>query len=248
MSVLKTSPRSPQPLYVQIKETLKKQILDGHYVPHERLPSENELMQLFGVSRITVRQALRDLYNEKLVFSAQGKGTFVSKPKAVQDMQHLQGFGEAMHAKGYDTSARLIGVREIRANREIQEQLQLHSGQDVVEIRRVRYLNREPVSVDTSYFPAEIGRKLLGRDLSVDIFPLLENQLGLDLGHAEVRLEARAADADTAHLLGIETGAPVMWVTRLTYTRGGEPLDYEYLAFKSESYQYRFIIDRKKEI
>lgn len=247
MTAIRPSAKSPQPLYVQIKEALKKQILDGHYAPHERLPSENELMQLFSVSRITVRQALRDLYNEKLVFSAQGKGTFVSKPKAVQDIQHLQGFGEAMHSKGYATSARVISAREVRPNRDIQTQLQIPSGQDVFEIKRVRHLNHEAVSVDTSYFPLEIGRRLQGRDLSQDIFPLLENQLGIALGHADVRLEARAASTETADLLNIAEGSPLMWVTRLTHTADGMPLDYEYLQFKGEAYQYHFTINRKKE-
>ena len=77
-----------QPLYVHIKETLKKQILGGEYAPHERMPSESDLMKKFSVSRITVRQALRDLHAEGLIFSSQGKGTFASKPKAMQDVQH----------------------------------------------------------------------------------------------------------------------------------------------------------------
>ena len=247
MTALDKSHKSPQPLYVQIKEALKRQILDGQYQPHERLPSENELMRKFGVSRITVRQALRDLYNEKLVFSAQGKGTFVSKPKAVQDIQHLQGFAEAMHAKGYDISARVLSVREVRPKREIQDNLRISGGHDVLEIKRVRYLNREPMSIDTSYFSLNVGRKLLNRDLSLDIFPMLENQLGIELGHADITLEARAASAESANFLGIDTGSPIMWVTRLTHTRNGEPLDFEYLQFKGESYQYHFTIDRKKE-
>ncbi len=83
--------QSPLPLYVQIRDTLRRKILEGDYAVHERLPSENELMTAFGVSRITIRQALRDLHNEGLVFSAQGKGTYVSKPKAVQNVQRLQG-------------------------------------------------------------------------------------------------------------------------------------------------------------
>ena len=80
---------SVQPLYVQIKDVIKQRILDGDYDVHERLPSESEMMKVFGVSRITVRQALRDLHTEGLVFSVQGKGTFVSRPKVVQDIQRL---------------------------------------------------------------------------------------------------------------------------------------------------------------
>ncbi|MBA4264113.1 MAG: hypothetical protein C0453_03445, partial [Comamonadaceae bacterium] len=82
---------SPTPLYEQIKAILRSRVLDGTYKPHEQLPSESEMMSAFSVSRITVRQALNDLQNEGLVFRIHGKGTFVSKPKAFQDLGRLQG-------------------------------------------------------------------------------------------------------------------------------------------------------------
>jgi GntR family transcriptional regulator len=109
---------------------------------------------------------------------------------------------------------------------------------------RVRYLNREPVSVDTSFFPIAIGEKLFARDLSGDIFPLLENELRLSLGKADISLEARSADAETAKLLAIEVGGPIMWVQRLTHDADGTPVDYEYLAFRGDAYKYRFQIER----
>lgn len=247
MNATRNQSTSPQPLYVQIKESLKRQILDGEYGPHERLPSENALMNTFGVSRITVRQALRDLLAEGLVFSAQGKGTFVSKPKAVQDIHRLEGFNEAMASKGYETSARLISLRETRPPRDVQEALKLPRGADVIEVKRVRYLNREPVSVDTSFFPLAVGRRLFGRDLSGDIFPMLENQLGIPLGAADIRLEARPAEEAVAALLHIEPGNPIMWVTRLTHSETGEPIDFEYLAFRGDAYQYHFKIERQQQ-
>lgn len=235
---------SHQPLYLQIKETLKKQILAGEYAPHERMPSESDLMKMFGVSRITVRQALRDLHTEGLIFSSQGKGTFASKPKAMQDVQHLEGFDEAMKPKGYETSARLVSIREVSANKDIQERLALDARERVVEVIRVRYLNREPVSVDRSYFPMTIGQSLFSRDLSVDIFPILENQLNITLGRADISLEARPADAEVARFLKLEPGSPVMWVERLTRDGNDNPIDFEYLAFRGDSYKYRFQIAR----
>lgn len=238
------STMSPQPLYLQIKDTLKQRILEGIYAPHERLPSESELMALFKVSRITVRQALRDLHNEGLIFTSQGKGTFASKPKAVQDVHKLEGFGEAMAAKGYDISTRLIGIREVLPPKDVQEKLQLKSKERVVEVTRVRHLNREPISVDTSYFPLDIGSRLFGKDLTVDIFPMLENQLGVMLGGADISLEARPADSEIANLLSLEVGNPVMWVERLTHDTNGRPIDYEYLAFRGDSYKYHFKVER----
>lgn len=236
-----------KPLYLQIKETLKKQILSGEYGPYQRIPSEAELMAHFGVSRITVRQALRDLHSEGLIFSAQGKGTFASKPKAAQDVQHLEGLGEAMSAQGYETTARLVSIRETTPSKDVQEKLNITARDGVVEVVRIRYLNREPISLDTSYFPTVIGKKLFARDLEGDIFPMLENEFRIPLGRAEITLEARPADAATAKLLEIEAGAPVMWVQRLTRDRHDHPIDYEYLAFRGDSYKYRFQIERRQQ-
>lgn len=244
MAISKGEKISHQPLYIQIKDTLKQQILGGEYAPYERMPSESELMSTFSVSRITVRQALRDLHSEGLIFTAQGKGTFASKPKATQEVHYLEGFAEAMNPKGYETSAKVLGIREITPNKDVQERLDIQGKDGVIEVVRVRYLNREPVSVDTSYFPVEIGQRLFSKDLSGDIFPLLENELKTPLGLAEISLEARQVDSDTAKLLNMEPGNPIMWVQRLTRDIHGKPVDYEYLAFKGDSYKYHFQVER----
>ncbi|MFT7128639.1 MAG: GntR family transcriptional regulator [Gammaproteobacteria bacterium] len=234
------------PLYVQIKETLKRKILAGEYAPSQRMPSESELMKTFSVSRITVRQALRHLHGEGLIFTSQGKGTFASKPKAMQDIRHLEGFAEAMTPKGYATSARLLSIREISPSKDVQNKLDLVFKENVVEVVRVRYLNLDPVSVDRSYFPTSIGNNLFSKDLSGDIFPMLENELNVSLGRAEISLEARPADSEVSELLGMETGSPIMWVQRLTRDIHDTPIDYEYLAFRGDSYKYRFQIERDR--
>lgn len=235
---------SMQPLYMQIKEAIKQRILDGDYGAHERLPSESDLMKIFGVSRITVRQALRDLHSEGMVFSVQGKGTFVSKPKAVQDVQRLQGFGEAMAPKGYETSARVVSVNETRADQEVAEALNISRNRKVIELKRIRFLNREPISVDHSFFPFEIGQKLLGRDLTQDVFPMLENEFGIVLEHADLQIEATSASAEQSANLNIETGAPVLKIKRLVFNQGGEPVDFEYLFYRGDAFQYQLRVDR----
>jgi GntR family transcriptional regulator len=242
---VKLTPGSVQPLYVQIKDALKERILAGDYAPHERLASESELMKMFGVSRITVRQALSALHGEGLVFSVQGKGSFVSKPKAVQDVQRLEGFGEAMASQGYETATKVLKIGERRAPRAVASALRLTEDPTVVEIKRLRYLNREPVSLDHSFFPATVGRRLVGRELDRDIFPMLENELGILLGHAELRIEAAPADDDLAELLNQEPGSPLLRITRLVLTETGEPVDFEYLSYRGDAYQYQLRVDRR---
>lgn len=243
---MKDNAMAHQPLYLQIKDTLKRQILEGTYAPYQRMPSESELMAKFGVSRITVRQALRDLHREGLIFTTQGKGTFASKPKAMQDVQHLEGFEEAMNSKGYETSAQLVSIKEITPNKDVQDKLNIQARDGVVEVIRVRYLNREPVSVDTSFFPMAIGQQLFSKDLGRDIFPLLENELSINLGRADISLEARPADANIAKLLQMDIGEPIMWVQRLTLDIQNNPVDYEYLAFRGDSYKYHFHVERER--
>jgi GntR family transcriptional regulator len=238
---------SPQPLYLQIKEVLKQRILDGVYLPLQKLASENELMVAFGVSRITVRQALRDLHNEGLVFSAQGKGTFVSKPKATQSLESLQGFEESMLAAGFAASSKLLAAVPRRPSKEVAAALALGRKDEVVEIKRLRYLNREPVSIDVSYFPADIGARLIGRDLARDLFPMLENELGVRLGHADVRVGASAPDAEAQKLLRLGAADPILKVERLTHDVSGRPVDFEYLLIRGDAYQYQFRIHRRRD-
>lgn len=236
---------SAQPLYLQIKNMLAQRILDGDYAPHERLPSESELMKVFGVSRITVRQALRDLHADGLVFSVQGKGTFVAKPKAIQDVQRLQGFGESMVPQGYEASTRVLSLQENRPSQEVANALGIKQSDTVVEIKRVRFRNREPISIDHSFYPIEIGRRLAGRDLTQDIFPLLENEFNIVLDHADLRIEATLADDEQAGSLNCDVGAPVLLIRRLVLDQQGNRVAFEFLSHRGDAFQYHLRADRR---
>lgn len=235
---------STQPLYLQIKTALAGRIMDGDYQPHERLPSESELMKVFGVSRITVRQALRDLHREGLVFSVQGKGTFVAKPKAVQSVQRLQGFGESMMPQGYETSTRVIDLREARPPQDVAEALGIKRSDAVTELKRVRHLNSEPISIDHSFYPQHIGARLVGEDLTQDVFPLLENRLGIQLSHAELHIEAVNAGEAEARLLRCEAGEPVLSIRRAVFDGAGNRVAFEILSYRGESFQYHLTVWR----
>lgn len=234
-----------QPLYVQIKDRLRGQILDGTYQPHQQLPSEAEMIASFNVSRITVRQALGDLEAEGLIFRLHGKGTFVSKPKAFQDLGRLQGFGEAMRQKGYETFAQVIGMRNIVPSPQVRERLQLGKRAHVTELQRVRFLNREPISLDVSYLPATLGQRLARHDLATrDVFAILENDLGLQLGHADLQIGAALADAALASHLKVAEGSSVLCIERTTHGADGTPIDYENLFYRGDAFQYRVRVDR----
>jgi GntR family transcriptional regulator len=233
------------PLYTQIKDTLRAGILDGRYAPHSRMPSESELQTMFDVSRITIRQALNDLQKEGLIFKVHGKGSFVSQPKAFQNVTSLQGFAEAMSRSGHEIINRVVQFRFIPAPADIAARLALPARTVVTEIQRVRLLNRSPVSYEVTYLPEALGRQLERADLVTrDIFLILENDCAMPLGSADLAIDAVAAKAGIARALGIEKGAPLLRIERLTHDAEGQPIDFEYLYFRGDTFQYRLRIDR----
>jgi GntR family transcriptional regulator len=240
-------PSSPIPLYQQIKAALRSGILDGQYPPHSRMPSESELQSMFEVSRITIRQALGDLQKEGLIFKVHGKGSFVSQPKAVQNVTSLQGFAEAMSGEGHEIVNRVRSFDFVPATAEVAAKLGLDLGATVAEIHRVRLLNREPTAYEVTFLPESLGKKLLRADLVTrDIFLILENDCGVTLGSADLGITAICARPPVSRLLEIKREAPVLRVERLTRDSNDRPIDFEYLYFKGDAFQYRLRVDRKR--
>lgn len=230
---------SPVPLYSQIRELLRGRILDGTYRGDQQMPSENDMVKAFGVSRITVRQALNDLQKEGLIFKIHGKGTFVSRQKAVQNLMRLEGFGEAMSARGHETHSRVLGHRVMRPGRQVAERLGLAESADVMEIRRVRYLDSEPLSLDVTYVPVDLGRRLVKEDLARrDVFAILEGDYGYRLERAELRIDATLADHALCTALAVPEGSPVLRIERLTLASPDQPIDFEYLYYRGDAFQY----------
>jgi len=236
---------STLPMHAQIRETIRHRVLDGSYAPHSQMPSESRMMAAFGVSRITIRQALGDLQKEGLIFKVAGKGSFVAKPKAFQNLSRLQGFGEAMGPSGYETFNQVLSTRAVPASEHVAERLRLAPAAPVFEIQRLRYLNREPISVDVSYFPLALGERLVQEDLATrDIFVILENDLGHALTHADVQIDAISADEQLARQLRTAESAPLLRIERLTHA-GEQPIDFEYLYYRGDAFQYRLRVERK---
>jgi GntR family transcriptional regulator len=247
MSLISIKSDTAVPLYAQLKHVLRERILNGTYKVHQQLPSESDISADFEVSRITVRQALSDLQNEGLIFKIPGKGTYVSKPKAFQQLTQLEGFAEAMSPMGYEIYNKVISHKLIPAPPLIAEKLDLEVDQPITEIKRVRFLNREPISLEITYLPEEIGERLRKADLaSRDIFIVMENDYGITLGHADLQIDALLADQPMAGLLCIPDGTAILRLERLTHTAEGEPLDFEYLYFRGDAFQYRLRIARQQ--
>jgi GntR family transcriptional regulator len=233
------------PLHARISETLRAGIRDGTFRPNDRLPSEKELMASHGVSRITVRHALGELEKEAAIYRIAGKGSYVAKPAPVQDLTRLLGFGEAMSRLGYQTLNQLVGINTLPAPNDIASQLGVPGGTPVSEIRRVRCVDQEPVSLDVTYVTAALGERLAKEDLITrDIFVILESDYGIALGHADLSISTIAARPPLTEHLKVESGSPILHLERLTHTREGTPLEFDRIYYRGDSFSYRLRIAR----
>lgn len=228
-------PQSAIPLYFQIERDLSSRIAAGTLMPGSRIPTEEELIREYGVSRTTVRRAIQELERRGLIEIRRGRGTFVRGAKLAQELTALTGFVEDMVALGLEPSARVLGKGPVPATEEVARQLRVPIGAEVMRIRRVRLGDGVPISLDETYLPLELGRKVAGDDLEVyPIFSLLEEKYGTPLLEADYRIEAVPASPEVAEALGAEEGSPILLIERLAYSLGQVPVDFEKLHYRGD--------------
>jgi GntR family transcriptional regulator len=234
------------PLYSRVETVLAGEIADGALKVGDQLPTEDDLIARFEVSRITVRRAIQNLVRRGLVEIRRGKGTFVAEPKITQELTELSGFVEDMHALGRKPTARVIGKEVVTADTTVAGHLGLTKGERVVRIRRVRLADGVPLSFDETYLPLKIGKKIITNNLKVEpIFSLLERKYGVPLIEAEYKLEAVAAEGEVAAALRVKQGSPVFRIERTSYSTGNLPVDYEKLYYRGDLVRFVTRLARK---
>jgi GntR family transcriptional regulator len=244
---MKLDPHAHAPLYAQVAATIAACIADGIFPVGSRLPSEESLIERFGVSRTTIRSTIQNLVQRGLVEIRRGTGTFVTQPKIVQELTALSGFNEDMQVLGRHASARVLDQGMVAADQHVAQQLGLSTGTLVVRIRRVRLADGVPISLDETWLPRELGEKIVANDLGVEpIFRLLEEKYSTPLIEAEYRLEAVAASAAVAQALGIAPDSPIFLIERTSYTEGHQPVDYEKLYYRGDQIRFVTRLARRK--
>ncbi|MBC2885462.1 GntR family transcriptional regulator [Ochrobactrum sp. CM-21-5] len=223
------------PLYAKVEASLASDISTTILSPGSRLPSEDQLVDRFGVSRTTVRKAIENLVARGLVEIRRGKGTFVAQPRISQELTELTGFVEDMQALGRIPTARLVSQKIVPADADVTRQLAVPLGSLVMRIQRVRMADGVPISFDETYLPREIGEQIVTHNLDAEpIFSLLEDKYDLPLTEAEYRLEATNATPEVATALTIIPGSAVFLIERTSYTDGHRPIDYEKLHYRGD--------------
>jgi GntR family transcriptional regulator len=236
--------RSPRPLYEQIKEYLLGQIQAGTYRPGDRIPSERELAQKLGVSRLTVHQAVKDLQQGGVLVAYVGKGTFVSPQTLQQQLEALTSFTEEMRSRGHSPSSRVLSTHQEAAPDDIARMLQLRPGTQLHVLRRLRLADGQPMALETSYIVAALCPGLLEKfDFAIEsLYRVMRQEYGLQLGTAEQTIESRGALREEAEALDIRLHTPLLFMTRVLYAEDGTPLEYVRSAYRGDRYKFHVVL------
>ncbi|HEX3315868.1 MAG TPA: GntR family transcriptional regulator [Gemmataceae bacterium] len=236
---MSVDPTNVIPLYAQVEAELAAEIVGGRLAIDAQVPTEDALIQRFGVSRPTVRKAIQNLASRGLVEIRRGTGTFVAEPKITHALTALSGFVEDMQAAGHTPSARVVDMAIVPATRAVARQLALTTGTRVVRIHRIRLADGAPISFDETYLPRDLGDKIMTDDLTVEpIFSLLERKYRVPLLEAEYRLEAIAAVGIVAAELDVGVGSPLVLIERTSYSTDHRPVDYEKLHYRGDRVRF----------
>lgn len=222
------------PKHAQLRSILAEQI-DSTWEPHTSIPSERDLMAEFGVSRATVREAIRQLVEEGRLYRVHGKGTFVEGAR-VQSPLHLASFSDDMRRRGLIPNTIVNSCELVPASREVRAALLLKEDALVWAIERLRLASGVPMALERGSYPDALFPGLNQHDLAGSLYNILAHTYGHPIDHAEQTVWSEPAGADVAEQMDIPVDTSMM-VFRRTSSSGGKPAEHILSWYRGDRYQ-----------
>ena len=226
------------PLYHQVYLILKEGIRSGTYGAGSALPIEHTLCEDFGVSRITVKRAMRELVNDGLVVRQRGKGTFVAENAPGPARNALDDLLQSVQAIGAATDVANLSSEILEPAVDVAAKLELSSQAKVFRSHQIRLSDGEPLAFIIAYVPEDVAKQL---DPETENLPMLVrlNMAGVPVARAEQEVTATLADPTIAVQLGIEVGAPLLKLTRLVFNDSNQPVEWLTSFYRGDRYAMR---------
>jgi GntR family transcriptional regulator len=233
---------SKLPLYDQIEHNLRGLIIDRRLEPGEAVPSEWELADLYGVSRLTVRRALDELVRQNWLNRRHGVGTFVSRPNVASIAPSKLSFTQQMIAIGRQPSSRLLSNRLIAASAKIASYLDMPEGEQVVEITRLRLADDTPILYETAYlshkrFPALEGESRLANE---SLYGYLVTHYSVNVTGLDQTFKPVLLTEEQAKCLEMQPGSPAILSETIAFSSEGEAVEYSWSVASGEKSEFYF--------
>ena len=226
------------PLHHQIQQRLLDHIQSGVFKRDEPIPSIQKIANQMGVSQMTVRQAVKSLCELGVIYSRQGKGTFISRIKLERDFRQVLSFSEETRARGATPHSKLISFRIQMPNQETREALALNHKEKIFRLRRVRFADSLPMGIECSCLPVNVCPDLLKNfDPHTSLYQKLEEQYRIHLVVTNEVIEVGKATKEEARLLHVDPQSPVFLFTRLSFLENGKPVEHVKSVYRGDRYK-----------
>lgn len=231
--------RLPEPLWHQAEQAMRALIASGDWAAGAQIPNEEALCRLFGVSRITIRHALRNIEESGLLRREHGRGTFVRSATVVAGARGLTSFSEEMANLGLRVGSRLLAAEEVPAAREVADALDIEEGEPVVRLRRLRLGNDAPIGIQTAHLPAARVPGFLDEAATLtSLYETLRRRYGIAPREAREVYRVGTVPLEDAGLIQLPAGSPAFIVERVTFDARG-PFEFTLSTMRGDRYEIR---------
>lgn len=229
------------PMYQQISSILERQISEGVYKEGEKIPTEIQLMEQFGVSRTTVRLAIKEITKSNLVKKIPGKGTFVNK--VFHNLEEFKVLYEALIDIGIIPERELLEFEKVHATPEMKRSLGFKENAKVLRIIRLLHVNKKPIAmVDITLHPELIDAIQKDEARKHPVYQFLSDKKGLRFKQSDLEIFAEGASKEVAEVLQINENDSVIGTKRVLYTDNAEPVEHVILRFRSDALRFRITL------
>lgn len=235
--------KSPVTLYYQVERQIRQSIENGVWKPGDIFPGDKELIDIFKVSRITIRKALERLEEDGLIIKRRGARTIVANyiPRYSSNkttVENFRGIEDELRQKGLSPRAKLLEQIKIAPPREIQEIFHINEDTELIRIRRICDMKEDAIWMESRYFPVAIGEQLDQQSLENESILQLMNNLGISISHVEIQLEAVSATPTQAKLLKIPRMSPLLLHQSISFSETNEVLQLSRAYLRGDYYKF----------
>lgn len=228
-----------EPMYIKIHNKIKRDIEKHVYKVGDRIPAERQLAVKFGVSRMTLRQAIKTLEDEGILERRLGSGTYVASQKVQEKMSGIMSFTEITQANGQTPSSKLISYQVGKPSLSEKERLELKSDDEILRMERIRYADDTPICYEVVTIPYSLVEKASKDDISTHLYETLEKN-NYQIGRVTEHISAAIANEQDAKLLDAKKGEALITRRQVTELSNGKPFEYTRARYVAERFEFNF--------
>ncbi len=219
--------QNPTPLYFQIANEIKSQIISGALSEGDKIPPESWYCEKYNVSRATIRKAIESLISANIIERIKGTSPTVKAKKIDRSLSTLTGLHEELHKLNISTRSEIIAEKRLLSNAFIAEKMHLSGQEDIMYVNRIRFADEKPLSEQLLYIRTKYCISLNPKDLeNKSFYSILEDDYGLKISHADQIIDAIAPSMRQVAMLGLNGNESLLRMCRTTYLSNGDIIEY----------------------